>query len=194
MRGPESGERAGLQQIDRPHDEVVIQSKVEQTIGAVGADCAIGERRIADGEVGRAEASEADQIRLLFDSCRPLLLLDLGGEPDRGDAVARPGLPASGESTVAVEDEVCCGFGCFAERRSEVPGAEGAGSGSSSWSLSAIPAKAVTPRSSPEDRAVLPKRSMVKGSSCAMVASPVVEARAIGPLGVDGQARRSQAG
>ena len=47
----EGGERAGLQQIDRPCDEVVMQAQPHRPIRTIRAHSAIGERRIADGEI-----------------------------------------------------------------------------------------------------------------------------------------------
>ncbi len=55
--------------------------------------------------------------------------------------------------------------GNFAGRLTGIAGAGDDGSGSGSSSGSKLPAKAVTPRPRPDERAVLPKRSMVKGSS-----------------------------
>ena len=51
MRGDEGGERAGLQQVNRPGDEIVVQTKAKRPVSAVRADGAIGEGRIADGEI-----------------------------------------------------------------------------------------------------------------------------------------------
>ncbi len=47
------------------------------------------------GEVGCAKAGEPDQALLLFACCRPLICLDFGGKPDRGDIVTRAFLPAA---------------------------------------------------------------------------------------------------
>lgn len=126
----------------------------------------------AIGKVGRTEAGEADQLLLFLSGGRTLVRLDFGREPDRSDVVAGAFLPAPCETTVACEKKFeprsRQGLeGALAMAAIGVAGAGDDGSGSSSGSK--FPAKAVTPRPRPDERAVLPKRSMVKGSSCDMI-------------------------
>ena len=49
--GDERRESAGLQQVDRARDEIVVEPKPHRPIGAVRAHGSIRERRIADGEI-----------------------------------------------------------------------------------------------------------------------------------------------
>ena len=49
--GDESGESAWLQQIDRPCNEVIMQSETQAAIVAVGAHRSIRKRRVADGKI-----------------------------------------------------------------------------------------------------------------------------------------------
>lgn len=63
MRGDEGCKPARLQQVDRSRDEVVVQPQAHRTIGAVGADGAIGKRRITDGEIEVHRQLGAREVR-----------------------------------------------------------------------------------------------------------------------------------
>ena len=62
-------------------------------------------------QVRRAEADEAQQLRLLLRRRRAARLLQRLRQADRGDVVARPGRPAQGKVAVAGEMEVAAARG-----------------------------------------------------------------------------------
>ena len=65
-----------------------------------------GQRKAVLSELGGAEAHKAQQLRLLLRGRRTARSLDLLGQADRRDVVARAGGPAACERAVAVEDIV----------------------------------------------------------------------------------------
>jgi hypothetical protein len=58
------------------------------------------------GELGSAEAGEADEPGLFFWRGRAMFGLDVGGEPDRSQVVAGALLPTLGQAAVAFEKEI----------------------------------------------------------------------------------------
>ncbi len=62
MAGDERGKRSGLQKIDGPHDEVIMQHESHGAILPVGPDRPAGKGWIADGEIETCRQVGASEI------------------------------------------------------------------------------------------------------------------------------------
>ena len=88
-RGDEGGECAGFQEIDRSRNEIVMQPQTHRSVGAVGADGPVRERRIADGEIEIRRQIGAREIAL----------------DDAGDRLEEPGDPRGDRIELDAGDE-----------------------------------------------------------------------------------------
>ena len=100
-RGDEGGEASGPQPLDRARDEIVVQGKAEFAGRIVGADGAVGERRVADREVEDVRKTRLGEILVPDAGVRIEELGDPGGRSVHLDAgqrqLGRQGLRREGE-------------------------------------------------------------------------------------------------
>ncbi len=91
VRGDEGGQSAGLQEVDRARDEVIMQAETLRSIRAVRSDGAVAERRVANREVearrqlGSREVAGDDpcaRLQQAGDARRDRIELDAGDVRD----------------------------------------------------------------------------------------------------------------
>ena len=96
-----TGSRAAGPRTPRRHRIGEISADLFPPVAVSGCS---GQRKAVLRKLGGAEAHKAQQLRLFLKGWRTASYLDLLGQADRCDIVARAGGPAACERAIAVED------------------------------------------------------------------------------------------